>query len=632
MNDTSLFDSLRVGHSKAASNLAVIGAALFGASFLLIFSLFLMMRAELIEDGTVQARIFSMNSSAALLFRDKTAGWEILTALTASPIIKQAAIFAANGEALAQYQEVDVAPLERPGSQLIRAGHHFGIDYLDIVQPVMQYDQSLGHVLLRFKLGQFYRRLMGYAALTLLVVFGALLVLYFFVARMGKAVNSAEQHLQYLAHTDPITGLPNRHAFNERLSEAMRYADQSGGELGLLLLDLDNFKIVNDTLGHQCGDHLLQLVANRLGSAARSNDTVCRIGGDEFVIIMGRRNPNVVDIAGMAQRVLSELADPFILDLNEIFVTASVGTSIYPRDANDSQTLMRNADTAMYYAKQKGKNTYEVFNEEMDRRSQKRLMLERSLRKALERKEMVLYYQPQLSLRDGSLIGVEALLRWNHPEMGLVSPVEFIPIAEESGLIVPLGKWIMKTACQQAVAWQQAGYSPIRMAVNLSARQAKDNTLMQDILDVLAQTGLAPHYLELEITEGILMENVQDNIALLHRIQQEGISLAIDDFGTGYSSMSYLTRFPINQLKIDRSFVTTIPGDGEAITTAVIVMAHSLGLSVVAEGVETRAQLEFLHAAGCDVIQGYYFARPMPAEKITALLRQASLPVLEAAG
>lgn len=620
MSRASKLDWLSLGHTQASRNLVIAGVTMVGASIIFIFSLFWVMRTELIEDGKVQAKIVSINSSAALQFGDQSAAWEILSALVVSPAITQAALSTAKGELLAQFQRTGAVPLLPPAEKLIRHGHHFTLNHLDIVYPVTLDERVLGYVSLRFSLHQFYWRLAGYAALTLVVVVGALRSVFWFVSRMGKAVCNAEEHLQYLAHTDSITGLPNRHAFNERLSEAMRNADQ-GGELGLLLLDLDNFKTVNDTLGHQCGDDLLKLVANRLNAVSRSSDIVCRIGGDEFVVIMVRRSSNPLDIVSLSRRVLAMLADPFIVDTHEIFVTASVGTSMYPRDADDSQTLIRNADTAMYYAKRKGKNTFEVFNEEMDRRSQKRLLLERSLRKAIERDELTLHYQPQIAARDNRLMGVEALLRWQHVELGLICPSEFIPVAEESGLIVPLGKWVLKTACQQAVAWQKAGHAPIKMAVNLSARQAKEASLMDDILEILAHTGLAPQFLELEITEGILMENVEDSIELLHKIQQVGINLSIDDFGTGYSSMAYLTRFPINQLKIDRSFVSAIPGDGEAIATAVIAMAHSLGLSVVAEGVETKEQMQFLLAAGCDAIQGYYFARPMPHEQIAALLR-----------
>jgi len=435
--------------------------------------------------------------------------------------------------------------------------------------------------------------------------------------------------MDFLAHSDPITSLPNRRAFNKMLNIALSAADETKGEVGLILLDLDNFKIVNDTMGHQCGDEILRMVAHRLSSTSRSTDTVCRIGGDEFVIIMTQRDQAVTDLEGTSKRILTILAQPFRYQVNDFFLTASIGSSLYPQDAQDSQTLIRKADTAMYSAKLEGKNTFAYFRPEMDQLAQRRLLLERQLRKALELNEMSLNFQPQVNFLDGKTVGVEALLRWNHPTMGMITPTEFIPVAEDSGLIVDIGKWVLRTACLQVADWREAGLPPVLVAVNLSARQVKDHALINDINRALADARLVPSMLELEITEGVLMDNVQSNIDLLHTIQKLGINLSIDDFGTGYSSLSYLKRFPVNQLKIDRSFLHDVPGDGEAFVTAIIAMAHNLGLSVVAEGVETVAQLQFLRDAGCDIGQGYYFARPAPADQIAQWLAGDSTTKLQ---
>ncbi|HEY0062636.1 MAG TPA: bifunctional diguanylate cyclase/phosphodiesterase, partial [Telluria sp.] len=354
----------------------------------------------------------------------------------------------------------------------------------------------------------------------------------------------------------------------------------------------------------------------------RKTDIICRIGGDEFVIIV-EPSGDAGTVDEVARKILAALAEPFAVNGHQLYVSASIGVSIYPRDAGDARTLTRSADTAMYHAKNNGKNGFAVFQPAMEERAQKRLKLEANLRRALECDELELHYQPQIDLRSGRVVGVEALARWRCPELGQVSPAEFIPVAEESGIIVALGRWVLQRACRQAALWRDAGLLDTieHVAVNLSARQTRDDGLMDDILAILRETGLPARLLELEITEGVLMENVNANLDLLHGFQAAGIHLSIDDFGTGYSSMSYLKRFPIDQLKIDRSFVHDVPGDGEAIATAIIAMAHSLGMTVVAEGVETVEQLEFLRRAGCDIMQGFYFARPMAVPELTEMLR-----------
>ena len=609
--------------SKTAVNLLIAGAALLLASLLLIIAQFIAMRGNLVEDAQIQADIISNNSSAALLFGDRISANELLTALAAAPNLQAAGIFHKDGRPLAHYRRNAQPELAAPEARLIRDGYRFSLAQLDVVHAVTLDQRLLGFVAMRVSLQQFYLRLLRYAALTLLVVIASMLGATLLFRRLRHAVNQAQSHLNYLAHNDSVTSLRNRHAFNEHLAHSLRGADQVNGTVGLLLLDLDNFKAVNDTLGHQTGDMLLKLVAQRLAQGLHGTDILCRIGGDEFAVITERTHKNP-DLEVVAQQILAALTLPFECGAHEIHVTASVGISRYPQDAGDAQTLIRNADTAMYHAKDKGKNTFEAFSAEMDLRAQKRRMLESALRKAVANGQMQLHYQPQVDLHEPRIVGAEALLRWHHPQLGQISPVEFIPIAEESGLIVELGQWVLRTACRQAAAWHQAGLGPLRIAVNLSARQAKDPNLLALVTQTLRETALPARLLELEITESMLMENVDANIALLEQLHQLGIHLSIDDFGTGYSSMSYLKRFPIDQLKIDRHFVRDIPGNGddEAISNAIISMAHSLGLSVVAEGVETAAQQQFMRAAGCDLMQGYYFARPMPAEQLTALLHE----------
>ena len=605
-----------LGRRLAQTSILTAACALLVASLALIAVQFLALRTALADDLRVQARIIGINSSAALMFSDSRAGEETLAGLAVSPSVATASIVDGRGVTLARYERHASAPLpEAPAGSFA--------NYLDVAEPVQVNNQQIGTVAIRATLDELFARLATYAGLTLAVALCSLALAWALVASMRRAVRKAEEHLHFLAHVDSVTALPNRHEFNERLSSALEQADRNETAVGLLLLDLDNFKVVNDTLGHDCGDILLKLVAERLRETLRSTDIICRIGGDEFVIIV-EPSEQEAEVEAVARKILDALTAPFALGGHQLYVSASIGVSLYPRDARDAGTLTRSADTAMYHAKHQGKNGFAVFQAAMDERAQKRLKLEANLRRALDRGELELHYQPQIDLRSGRVVGVEALARWQCAELGQVSPAEFIPVAEESGIIVPLGRWVLTSACRQAAAWRDAGLLDTieHVAVNLSARQTRDGALMDDISALLAETGLPARLLELEITEGVLMENVNANLDLLHSLQAAGIHLSIDDFGTGYSSMSYLKRFPIDQLKIDRSFVHDVPGDGEAIATAIIAMAHSLGMTVVAEGVETGDQLAFLREAGCDIMQGYYFARPMPVAELTALLRQ----------
>lgn len=429
-----------------------------------------------------------------------------------------------------------------------------------------------------------------------------------------------EKQLEFMASHDVLTGLPNRSLFHDRLVQAMTQADRHHHLAALLFIDLDRFKIINDTFGHQLGDLLLCAVAQRLRATVRAFDTVARLGGDEFTIVLTEiRQAN--EVADIAQKVLATFEKPFMLECYETFVTPSIGIALYPLDHRDAEGLTKNADIAMYRAKEHGKNNFQFYTQDMNVRALERLTLETSLRKAIDRGEFLLHYQPQVSLATGCIIGVEALLRWRHPELGLVPPTEFIPLAEEVSLIAPIGEWVFREACEQALRWQAMGFE-IRTAINVSPRQVRQGDLVKVIQRILTQSGIAPRCIEFEITEGSIMHNAETAIEIFTELKKMGFSLAMDDFGTGYSSLSYLQRFPIDKLKIDQSFVHNIHLDAEAaaITRAIIAMAHSINVTVVAEGVETEEQLAFLRAHQCEAIQGYLFSKPLPADELTGLL------------
>lgn len=439
--------------------------------------------------------------------------------------------------------------------------------------------------------------------------------------RLVAQVEQGKQKEHFLAYHDVLTGLPNRSLFRDRLEQALAQATRNGRHAAILFLDLDGFKRVNDTLGHTAGDQLLQGVADRLKQCVRTSDTVARLGGDEFTIILTNITQTEA-AAKVAETVQAGLAKPFVVAGQEVFITTSIGISMCPNDGADAETLIQRADLAMYSAKGQGKNTYQLYNPSLDTSSAEGFALESGLRRALERDEMVVYYQPQVDIRTRTIQGVEALVRWQHPDQGLVPPGKFIPLAEETGLIVPLGEWVLRTACAQNQAWQAAGLPPIRMTVNLSARQFRDKDLPQTIAQALADTGLAAKHLGLEITESCAVQDVGYTTRMLRVLKDMGIQMLIDDFGTGYSSLNHLKHFPIDVLKIEQSFIKGIPHDrGDvAITTAVIGLAHSLGLKVIAEHVDTEEQRAFLETLQCDELQSYLFSRPLPSAAMTTLL------------
>jgi diguanylate cyclase (GGDEF)-like protein/PAS domain S-box-containing protein len=434
------------------------------------------------------------------------------------------------------------------------------------------------------------------------------------------------QKMAHLAQHDYLTGLPNRLLLNDRLSQAIAYAQRHTTQLAVLFLDLDNFKHINDSLGHAVGDQLLESVASRLVSQVRHSDTVSRLGGDEFVVLV-LEDALAEHAIITAEKILDALAAPHHLAGHELHITTSIGISIFPADGDNADTLVKNADAAMYHAKKKGKNAYQFFNNAMNAVAMERHATEVELRRAIAGNELLVHYQPKVDLISGVVTGAEALVRWRHPDKGMMFPESFIPVAEDSGLIVAIGKIVLRHACRQAKAWQDQGIPSFTMAVNVSALEFRNRRFVENLRNVLDETGLDARFLQLELTESVLMRNVESSSAVLHELKHLGVQLAIDDFGTGYSSLSYLSQFPIDVLKIDQSFVQSISlnnGNG-VIVNAVIGMGTSLGQRVVAEGVETQAQLSFLHAHHCTEGQGYLFSAPLPADEFTQLLAQATV-------
>jgi diguanylate cyclase (GGDEF)-like protein len=476
----------------------------------------------------------------------------------------------------------------------------------------------------------------GDALLVPLVVVAITIIFVSRISKLEQELESrreAEEKIRVLAYYDSLTDLPNRTFFTELLRLAIAYARRHKLTMALLFIDLDNFKRVNDTLGHDMGDKLLLAVKDRLLASIRDSDyiarldedemtdVVSRMGGDEFILLL-HNIAHVQDSGKVAIRILEDLSEPFHLNGREVFITASIGISLYPTDAEDGNDMLKNADVAMYHAKSAGKNAYQFYSKSMTDAALEHMILENKLRKALESKEFLLYYQPKQSLSGGKIVGLEALLRWRQADGDMLLPTKFISLAEEAGLIIPIGEWVLSAACLQNKAWHEAGYGSIVVSVNLSNRQFDQKDLIEVVTRALRNVDLHPRYLELEITESAVMQNPEEAIATLHKLRDLGVQISIDDFGTGYSSLNYLRRLPLDSLKIDRSFVMNLSTNSSdaAIVKAIIVLAHSLNLKVVAEGVETEQQLAFLRESGCDEIQGYLLSRPLPVGEISKVL------------
>ncbi len=437
----------------------------------------------------------------------------------------------------------------------------------------------------------------------------------------------AQDELYVMAHHDILTGLPNRILLLDRLNQAKAFANRMHESFALLFLDLDRFKIINDTLGHSVGDELLRLVAGRLKKTLRESDTVARIGGDEFIVLLLNADQQAAGL--LADKILKSLVLPFHLRDHELFVTTSIGICMYPENDLDTEVMMKKADIAMYHAKALGRNNFQFYDEQMDQNASRRFVISNSLRRGLERNEFRLYYQPKIDVLSGRIVAMEALVRWEHPELGLLSPLEFIQLAEESGLIMQLGEWVLREACIQNMRWQAEGLASMRVAVNLSGYQLQHQSLMDVVNQVLQDTGMSPDHLEFEITESVIMQNPDFAVSILTQITALGIHISVDDFGTGYSSLAHLKRFSVNTLKIDKSFVNDVSlnGTDAAIATAIIAMGNSLNLNVIAEGVETQAQYDFLKKNNCGQVQGFLFSRPLPSDDIVKVLKQNAMEV-----
>jgi diguanylate cyclase (GGDEF)-like protein/PAS domain S-box-containing protein len=437
----------------------------------------------------------------------------------------------------------------------------------------------------------------------------------------------AEDQIYFMAHHDALTGLPNRSVLMDRLTQALLQAERNGHQVTTIFIDLDNFKLVNDSQGHSAGDKLLRVVAERMTKCVRAADTVVRLGGDEFVVLLVDQVNSQQAASVVLDKIRATLAEPVPIDGQMFRVTCSIGLSVFPEDGADAETLLMNADMAMYQAKEKGRDNFQFYTSEMNTAARERHLLQEGLRSAIARKEFALLYQPQVDLRSGRVLAVEALVRWHHPELGVVLPAKFIPMAEETGLIVPLGEWVLREACRQNKAWQDAGVAPIRVCVNVSARQFREKNWVKRVEYALSESGLDPRYLELELTESLLMQDTTHAVTTMRALQSIGVQFSIDDFGTGYSSLSALKSFPVARLKIDQAFVRNLPYDenDRSIATAVISLGQKLNMKVIAEGVETDAQLAFLQDHDCDEIQGFHFSRPIEATAIAALLQRQAV-------
>lgn len=530
----------------------------------------------------------------------------------------QGSILVANS-AVSRITEYSNEELVGQNPRLFQSGRHDRIFYSALWKSVTHTGQWQGEIWNRRKNGEVYPQWLSISAIR---DQHGLTQHYIGIFIDISAQKEAELRLDYLAHHDKLTSLPNRDLFNDRLTVAIAHSKRTGKPLAVLFIDLDHFKYVNDTFGHITGDELLQAAARRISGCLREEDTLSRMGGDEFTVLLQHFN-NREEIGLVASKIVHAMKSPFMIGQHELYVTASIGISIHPDDGDNPETLLKNSDAAMYRAKNDGRNCIQYFKLSMEGDSMQRIEIDRDLHRALLQEEFRVFYQPQVDLAQNKVVGVEALIRWQ-PEQGrLILPGQFIPMAEETGLIVEIGEWVLREACAQMKEWLDDGMPPLRIAVNLSAQQFRKVDFSKIVAGILSDTGLPPQMLELELTESIAMHHAEDTVSTLNRLKALGVQISIDDFGTGYSSLSYLKRFPVDRLKVDRSFVEGIADDpsNAAITLAIIAMAHSLGISVIAEGVETEEQLDFLRMHHCNEVQGYYLGHPMPADEIESLIQ-----------
>ncbi|MFS0757552.1 EAL domain-containing protein [Noviherbaspirillum sp. 1P10PC] len=662
------------------ANLITSGTVILLSTIFLLGIQIYLFTSSLVRQTETQAKMVSENISAAIVFGDKKAAADILATLHAVSEIKFAAVYDNNNNEFATFSRDSNYISNSISPHGLQNSYSLSLRHLFFHYPIVVNESLVGAVVLHTEMTGFYKQVILYLCFTVPVMIAVLAIANLMLSRLQRSImkpiitlseiskniseygdysvraeikssqdimtladafngmlnriqkretdlqaeilerKRVQVKLDRLAHYDNVTGLNNRHFFNDRLDSVITRSEKFTEKTVLMFIDLDNFKTVNDTLGHDVGDRLLQLVAERLANTVRFGDVACRIGGDEFAIIL--ENVSELSVASMiAEKCLAALAQPIEIGGNELHIGASIGVSVYPDDAQDKYSLLKYADTAMYYAKNGGKNAYRLFEQSMQENAQKRFTMENNLRRAMERGEFVLHYQPQVDVTSGQISGVEALIRWVHPELGIITPAEFIPIAEDTGLIVEIGTWVMEEACLEMKRWHEEGHK-LRVAVNLSGRQLKERDFVKNVLEIVEKTGIESEYLELELTESMLMKASASIIEKLFDLKAAGIQLAIDDFGTGYSSMSYLKAFPVSCLKVDRSFIHDLPQNTEdaAITKAIIAMAKSLRMKVVAEGIENMEQGDFLREHGCDKYQGYFYSKPVLPDEIRKML------------
>ncbi|QSN64690.1 EAL domain-containing protein (plasmid) [Caballeronia sp. M1242] len=610
------------GRLTLRANLVSVGIALVVASVVLLLYQAVAFRSALYDDASLQASVIAENVSASLMFDDEGSMQDVLRSLGRVPYVETLSVYESDGRLYTRYARAGITREELSEGTLESTEHRDALSLGDVFvrAPIEHNGHILGHVVLVATSDLVHRHLAQYACFLGVACLGAMWISTLVMNRMRRRVSQAERELERLARTDPLTNLPNRRTFYETLEERVASAKEPSRYFGIVLIDLDDFKTVNDTLGHGAGDELLQHVARVLNDTVSGRATVSRMGGDEFAVTLESSWKRTA-VGELAREIGTALCRPATFFGREINVTASVGYASFPEAGDDGGSLVTSADIALYEAKSLGKNTVVGFSPEMMHAAQRRAYLEAELRKAVDSDALELVFQPQFDCRSGTLVGAEALARWTHMKEGAVSPGEFIPIAENSDLIVLLGRSVLQRACVAAATWN-AGCTGIavRVAVNVSARQLRHPAFVGDVMAALATSGLAPALLELELTESHLIANRETGIAVMNRLRAAGVLLSIDDFGTGYSSLSYLHAFPVNTLKIDRSFIERLPEDGQPIVTAILSMAHSFGLDAVAEGVEDPKQLEWLIDAGCDVVQGFLTGRPMSLEQFRELV------------
>ncbi|CAB3675786.1 putative bifunctional diguanylate cyclase/phosphodiesterase [Paraburkholderia rhynchosiae] len=603
-------------------NLVGVAIALLISSVVLLVYQAFALRISLTDDVSVQASVLAENLTASAMFGDRDSTAEVLNSLRKVPHVESATVYTPDGELFVRYASPGLSRNEYAEGTLAHVGdsRRLSLEDVFVAAPIVHNDQLLGNIVIVATTDAIKIQLVQYGCFlvgaSLCSVWIALLVM----KRMRERVSRVEKDLEYLASTDPLTDLPNRRAFYDELKTRLHKASAARKRVALMMVDLDNFKTVNDTLGHGAGDELLKQVAQALLNVVRPHDLVSRIGGDEFAVVIGP-DASRVRARSTAGRIARNLSRPFILHGVDSAVTASVGFSVYPEDTTEMAELVSNADIALYSAKSRGKSVAVEFQSEMTAEAQRRARIEAELRKAVDQDGLEIVYQPQFDCLSGRLLGAEALVRWTHPSEGPISPAEFVPIAENSDLIVALGRWVLSRACHDAANWNAGMNASVHVAVNISARQLRTDGFTNEVCNALEKSGLPASLLELELTESQLMSNMSVGIQAMQELRAAGVRLSLDDFGTGYSSLSYLQSFPVHSIKIDRSFISPLPNGGQPIVTAIISMAHSFGLLVVAEGVEYPAQLEWLCDAHCDVVQGFLTGRPMSLEQLLAIIR-----------